>query len=420
MPDQQTPTAQAQAARSPWHMPWSDWKAVLLRAWKEAGDDNASLVAAGVGFYAFLALVPLMAAMVLSYGLLADPATVVKDMRGIAGSLPTDAASLINDQLANVVRTSSGAKGFGVVTALALALFGARNGASAIVTALNIAYDEEETRGFIRLNLLALAITAMAAVVAIAAAMAIAALGALEKLVPGLPGVMLVLGKLLSYVLLALLGAAGAATLYRFGPDRRQAQWVWLTPGSLGAALLWLALTAGFGFYVSNFGNYNATYGALGAVVVLLTWLYLSAYVLLLGAEVNAELEHQTAQDTTVGADRPAGERGATAADQTGADAPARTTPQPATSPPPAASRTGSSRAIALALPTSGVVHAVGLGRGAAIPAALAGAGAARLRHRDGALTGVALLAAAGLIAWLGRDRDEPEPDQRKAARSGA
>ena len=199
----------------------------------------------------------------------------------------------------NVAKTSGDKKGLGLLLALALALFGARNGAGAIVTALNITYDEEEKRGFVRLNLLALAITLGAVVVAILVVVAIAALGYLEDLFPNAPAILLGAGKTLSYLLVALAGAAGAATLYRYAPNRDAAQWVWLTPGSLVAAILWLILTIGFGIYVSQFGNYNATYGSLGTVVVMLTWLYLSSYVLLLGAELNSELEQQTAQDTT-------------------------------------------------------------------------------------------------------------------------
>jgi membrane protein len=157
--------------------------------------------------------------------------------------------------------------------------------------------------------------TLAAVLVAVIAMVAIAAMGHLETLFPNAPGVLLVAGKVLSYVLVALGGAAGAATLYRYGPSRDEARWVWLSPGSIGASILWLALTLGFGFYVAKFGNYNATYGSLGTVVVMLTWLYLSSYVLLLGAELNSELEQQTERDTTVGPEQAMGTRQAKAAD---------------------------------------------------------------------------------------------------------
>nr|MDP9412987.1 YihY/virulence factor BrkB family protein [Pseudomonadota bacterium] len=222
---------------------------------------------------------------------------------------------LIGEQLMNVVQTSGGKKGFGLLLALALALFGARNGAGAIITALNIAYEEEETRGFIRVNLLALGMTAAAVLVAILALVAVTALGYLHKLFPGTPAFLLALGKIVTYVLLTLAGAAAAATLYRYGPSRQKARWAWLTPGSALAAVSWVLLTLAFGIYVANFGNYDATYGSLGAVVVLLTWMYLSSYILLFGAELNSELEHQTAKDTTSGAPLPMGHRGAWVAD---------------------------------------------------------------------------------------------------------
>ncbi len=254
----------------------------------------------------------MLGAIVLSYGLAADPSTVVHNMQSLTSVMPTDAAKLVGEQLTNIVTTSGSKKELGLLLALALALFGARNGAGSVITALNIAHNEEERRGFLRFNLLALAITAAAVLVAILAVVAIAALSHLESLYPGAPDFVLVLGKLLSYLLVAL---AGAATLYRYGPDREDARWIWLTPGSVITAMLWLVLTIGFGIYVANFGNYNATYCSLGAVVVMLTWLYLSAYVLLLGAKLNSELERQTVRDTTTGPEQPRGTRDAEAAD---------------------------------------------------------------------------------------------------------
>ena len=299
---------------TPWQMPRATWIAVAKRSWAEASDDNIGLVAAGVAFYGFLAIVPLLGAVVLSYGLLAEPETVIANVRTLAAAMPADAAQLVGEQLMNVVETSEGKKGFGLLLALGIALFGARNGAGAVVTALNIAYEEKEKRGFVRLTLVNLAITFAAVLAAIAAGLAVTALAALEEVLPHAPGVA-VAGKIVSYLLLMLVAAAAAATLYRYGPSRAQARWTWITPGSLLTAAGWVLLTLGFGIYVANFGNYNATYGSLGAVVVLLTWLYLSSYLLLFGAELNSELEHQTAHDTTTGTARPLGARGAWVAD---------------------------------------------------------------------------------------------------------
>jgi membrane protein len=229
--------------------------------------------------------------------------------------MPQEAAALIGDQLMGVVQTSGGKKGLGLVLAIAIAVFGARNAAGSIITALNIAYEEEETRGLLRVNLLALEITVGAVLIAVMALLAIAALGYLQRFFPQVPATVLGLGKIVSYVLLLLGAAAAAATLYRYGPDRKKAKWEWITPGTLFAAVGWLVLTFGFGFYVAHFGNYNKTYGSLATVVILVTWMYLSAYLFLFGAELNSELEHQTAKDTTKGTPKPMGERGAWSAD---------------------------------------------------------------------------------------------------------
>ena len=375
---------------SPWAMPVRGWKDVLLRTYRETGADNIGLIAAGVAFYAFLSIVPLLGAVVLSYGLIAEPATVVRNMRALTEVMPADAARLIGEQLMNVVAASEGKKGFGLLLALGLALYGAMKAATAIVTALNIAYEQEETRGFVTLNALALAITVGAVLTAIVAMVAIAALGHLEGLFPGLPPVLVGGGKLLSYLLMGAVGAAGAATLFRYGPDRDRAQWMWLTPGSLLVTLLWLALAFGFGLYVANFGNYDATYGSLGAVVVLLTWIWLSAYVLLVGAELNSELEHQTARDTTHGPERALGARGATVADSVAGVAAAPAVPTPVAVPVRRAGRAGDAAALA---------------GGGLVPSLLV-AGGLRCLRRDGrAVAGVVLLLAGGGLAWLRRER---------------
>jgi len=282
---------------SPWTMSRLSWRRVALRTWAEADVDNVALIAAGVAFYAFLALVPLLGATVLTYGLVADPATVLHDMQRLTAIMPAEAAKLIGDQLMGVVETSAGKKGLGLAVALGIALFGARNGAGAIVTALNIAYERKERRGFVHLTLLALAMTAAAVLVAVFAAAAIAALGHFQHLLPELPDWIAALGKVASYGMFGCVAAAGAAALYRFGPAREDhhLEWIWLTPGSVLTALLWLLLTLGFGIYVANFGHYDVSYGSLGTVVILLTWLYLSSYILILGAELNFEFEREAA-----------------------------------------------------------------------------------------------------------------------------
>ena len=310
-----TSAVRGEEASSPWRIPAAGWKDVALRTWREAGKDNIGLIASGVAFYGFLAMVPLLGAIVLSYGLIADGPTVIKHVQALTSAMPADAAKLIGEQLLNVIKTSGSKKGFGLIIALVIALYGAMKGAGAVIIALNIAYDEENKRGFVASNLLALAITVGAVLLAVLAMTSIGALGHLDTLFPGAPPFLLMIGKVASYLLMAAAGAAAAASLYRFAPDRDGARWTWLTPGSVLVSLLWLIVTVGFGVYVANFGNYGATYGSLSAVIVLLTWLYLSAYILLLGAELNSELERQTAEDTTEGPERRMGTRHAHAAD---------------------------------------------------------------------------------------------------------
>lgn len=307
-------------ADTPLEMPSKGWAEILQRAWAEMQRDNLSLIAAGVAFYAFTALVPLLGAVVLTYGLVADPAVVVRHFQELSAMLPADAARLVGEQLLNVVETANAKKGLGLLLALALAFWGATKATGAIVTALNIAYEEEETRGFFKKTLINLAMVLGGVLLTGAATAAITIFAHLDRMLPGAPAFLLFMGRLVSWLLLGLIGAAGVATLYRYAPDRDAAKWRWLTPGSVFAAAGWGLLTLGFGLYVANFGNYNATYGSLGAVIVLLTWLYLTALILIVGAELNAELEHQTARDTTRGPNRPLGARGAEMADRVAPD----------------------------------------------------------------------------------------------------
>lgn len=296
-------------------MPLAAWKDILVRTWKETSTDNVGLVAAGVSFYGFLALLPLLGAIVLSYGLLADPHTVLRNMEAMTRVMPEDIAHFLGEQLMYVVQTSGEKKGLGVLIALGLALFSARSGAAAVVTALNIAYEEEEKRSFLKVNLLAITITATAVVLSVFALLSVTIFAFVESFVPRSLPLLALLSKAVSHLMLALIAAAAAATLYRFGPSRERARWTWLTPGSLLFALFWVLLTLGFGVYIGEFSNYNATYGSLATFVILLTWMYFSAYILIVGAELNSELEHQTARDTTKGEEQPLGQRGAWVAD---------------------------------------------------------------------------------------------------------
>ncbi|MGA9582127.1 MAG: YihY/virulence factor BrkB family protein [Allosphingosinicella sp.] len=299
-----------------------DWRGVLVRTWKESGDDNVGLLAAGVAFYGFLAFVPLLASAVLTYGLVADPETVAEHIRTLARTLPREAASIIGDQLQALTGEKTGAQGFGLLLAIAIALYGASKGSASVIVALNIAYEVEESRGFVRRTLMALLMTAGLVVVLLLGALAISALAFIEQLLPFSSPIVHTALQILLWTVAAAVVGLGLALVYRYAPNRPDAPWAWVTPGSAAATLLWLAGSFGFGLYVSNFGNYNATYGSLGGVVVFLTWLYLSGYIVLMGGEMNSELERQQAKAAGLPA-HPASV--AVAAEQTGAAAPGPT-----------------------------------------------------------------------------------------------
>lgn len=250
----------------------------LKAAWAAGSDDNITLVAAGIAHYALLALVPALGALILGYGLFADPVTVAGHIEAMSANLPAAAAEIIADQLRNVSEGAAGAQGFGLIIALAIALWGARNGARALMTGLNIAFRAGEARGFVRGNLVALAIT-------LGGIVGFVALGSISTALAILAGP---IGALVSFFVLLVAATSGAAVLYRFAPNKPAAAWRVIMPGAVLFAAGWLTATAAFAFYAANFGSYNATYGSLGAVIVLITWFYASALLLLLGAEYAA------------------------------------------------------------------------------------------------------------------------------------
>lgn len=307
-------------AQSPAEMPARAWKDIFSRTYKRTWSDNVGLVSAGVAFYGFFALLSLLGLIVLVYGFVADPLTVIKQMASLTAILPGDITDLIGQQLMTAVHSSQSMKGLGIVVAIGVAIYGGTNGAAAVITALNIAYEEKEKRSLVAFYLVAIAMTVGAVIVALAALAATAAISYLHDLLPEASPVAVIAGKIAGYLLLAFAAAAVAATLYRFGPSRQEAKWRWITPGSVFAAVMWLLLTFAFGFYVTHFTNYHASYGPLAAVVALLTWMYLSSYVFVFGAELNSEIEHQTARDSTTGRPLPMGRRGAWAADHVAAD----------------------------------------------------------------------------------------------------
>ena len=315
-PDIDPSTIPGIESHHPWQHPWPAWKAIFKRIYVMDGYHNLSLMSAGVAFYAFLSFVPLLGAIVMIYGLVADPATVAQHMQTIINLVPADAAKLIQDQLVNIAETAASKAGLGLTIALALSIYGAMRASGAIIQALGVIYEEEDGRSIVRVYLLSAKITLIAVAAGVMGLFAAVLLGYLQEAasVLGDAGVLLI--QIATWIIAAGIASAAFAYVYRAAPDRWDARWQWLTIGSVAATILWLIATVLFGLYVANFADYNATYGSLGAVVVLMMWLWVSAYAILIGAEINAEAERQTGVDSTIGPPRPRGQRGAVVADQ--------------------------------------------------------------------------------------------------------
>jgi membrane protein len=305
-------------ARAPLQIPWRGWKDILLRSYHEVQHDRLLALAAGVVFYSLLALFPAIAAGVSVYALFADAATISKHLSIAADIVPAGTLDLLSEEISRIAAKSDGRLTFGFLVGLAIALWSANAGMKAIFDALNIIYDEEEKRGLIWLNVVSLFFT----ICAIAAAGLAVALVVLFPLILATFGLRSIDAPLIAYLrwpVMFVLIILGLAVLYRYGPSRRLAKWRWINVGSVFAALAWLAVSSLFSWYLGNFSNYNATYGALGAVIGLMMWMWLSTIVVLVGAELNSEIEHQTARDSTVGTEKPLGTRGAVMADTVGA-----------------------------------------------------------------------------------------------------
>jgi membrane protein len=312
-----TETERGRQAVRPQEIPKPGWRDILWRTKAELTQDHVSMVAASIAFYGLLAMFPTIAAMISIWGLLFDPQQIAQQIESISGALPQDAAGIVNDQ----ARTVAGGAGAGVslaaVVGILLALYSASKGMQAMIEGLNIVYDEDEKRGFVKLTLVTLILTVGLIAMMILALGLIAVMPALLGNL-GLGEVFRVLLTYARWPLLLVVALVGLGILYRYAPSREVPQWQWVSPGAVIATVLWLIGSIIFSIYVRNFGSYNETYGSLGAVVILLMWFWLSAFIVLLGAEVNCELERQTERDTTAGRPKPRGERGAYAADTVG------------------------------------------------------------------------------------------------------
>jgi membrane protein len=304
-------------AETPAQIPAKGWKDIAWRVYEGIQNDRVLLVAAGVTFYALLALFPATAALVSLYGLFADPSTINEHLRLVSGFLPDGALEVIGDQVKRIA-SQKATLGITFIGTLALALWGANAGTKAIFDALNIIYKEREKRSFVALTLQSLLFTVGAIALMLVALAGIVVVPVMLELLGIAQESGAALLSLLRWPLLYLLILFALACLYRYGPSRDEPQWRWVTWGSAIAGAIWIVGSLLLSWYVANFGTYNATYGSLGAVIGFMVWMWLSTIVVLVGAEINAEMEHQTAKDTTKGRPKPMGARGAKMADELG------------------------------------------------------------------------------------------------------
>ena len=304
-------------ASAPWQIPGAGWKDILWRTYARIGDDRLLAVAAGVVFYGLLALFPAITAFVSLYGLFAKGSTIAEHLSLASGVLPGGAMEIIQEQVNRITAKGDAKLSIAFAASLGLALWSANAGMKAVIDAPNVTYAEKEKRGFIKLNLISLAMTGGAILALLVALGAIVVLPLVLSYV-GLGGWTETLLRLLRWPLLLGLVIFGLAVLYRFGPSRESPRWEWLTAGSVFAAVAWLVGSALLSWYLANFANYDATYGSLGAAIGMMIWMWMSSIVILLGAELNSEVEHQTARDSTTGRERPRGDRGAVMADTVG------------------------------------------------------------------------------------------------------
>ena len=305
------------SAHAPSEIPRAGWRDILLRVLHKLGEDNVSLVASGVALNTLLAVFPAMAVLASVYGMFASPAQVAREVSPFYGILPHDAASILQTQLQALARPHDQTLGIGAIVSFVVSIYYSSQGVSALMSATNIAYTERERRGFFKLVLVAagFAIGAMVGFV-LMLALTLAVPLALQHL--PLPAFVSFAVLAIRWVLLWAFAVLGLAIVYRYAPSRQNAQWRWVSWGSVIAATLWLAASVLFSLYIRDFGTYGKTYGALGGVIVLIMWFYLQGFAIVIGAEFNAETEHQTAVDTTRGPPAPMGQRGAYVADTLG------------------------------------------------------------------------------------------------------
>ena len=310
-------SGRGRGATTPGEIPWRGWSDVLWRTYEQVQEDRILSIAAGVVFYALLALFPAITALVSLYGLFAQSSTIQDHLAFLTTLMPAAAVTVVDEQIARVVSKGNTQLGFNFLIGLGIALWSANAGMKALIDALNIVYEEEEQRGFFKLTLVALAFTVGAILSLLFAIGAVVALPLLLDRV-GLGRLTNLLIEYGRWPILTLGLIVGLAVLYRYGPSRREPKWKWVSVGSLVASVLWIIASAVLSLYLEKYAHYDATYGTLGTAIGLMIWMWMTTIVILLGAELNSEMEHQTAADTTEGRPKPLGARGATMADTVG------------------------------------------------------------------------------------------------------
>ncbi|MBV8538034.1 MAG: YihY/virulence factor BrkB family protein [Alphaproteobacteria bacterium] len=310
--------ARGRFADSPSQIPYLGWRDIVIRVYKGLGEDRIISLGAGVTFYAILAIFPGLAALVSIYGLFADPSVIADDVNNLKSILPPDVLSVVGGEMQTLISHGQATLGVTLVVSLAISLWSANSGMKALLDALNIVYHEAEKRSFVRLNAISLAFTVGMVAFGVLALAIVAVLPVALSYLHLDADTAQLLDNLRWPVLLVFI-AVGVAVIYRYGPSREDARWRWVSWGSIVASVLWIGASMLFSWYTTSFGNYDKTYGSLGAAVVFMTWIWISNIVVLLGAELDAEMEHQTMRDTTTGRPRPLGERGAYMADTVGA-----------------------------------------------------------------------------------------------------
>lgn len=314
-PDRPREADRGRLAGKPTEIPKRGWKDILLRTKREFSDDQVPLISAGVTFYTLLALFPGMAAFVSLYGLFADVNEAQRDLALLSFVLPPAALAFIGEQMVRLAASSQGGLSLAFIAGLLAAIWSANGAVKALILGLNIAYEETERRGLVRRTLISLGFTLGFMVFIMATLTMFAARPAIERLLGPEAAQTF---SLISWPVVVVALTAGLALLYRYGPSRDPVRWHWISWGSVGVIILWLAASALFSVYVSNFAHYDRTYGSLGAAIGFMMWIYVSTIVVLGGAELNAEIEHQTMVDTTTGPERPMGLRRAKMADTVG------------------------------------------------------------------------------------------------------